>query len=942
MHQSALKYGKLFFEKYLQDRTSEQLLIVDVGAQDVNGSLKQFSPINANYVGVDFAKGKGVDIVITDPYNLPFETGTVDAVVCSSVFEHSEFFWLLFQECLRITKPNGLVYVNAPSNGMVHRYPIDGWRFYPDAGHSLVNWAKKHGENPILLESFIAPKLGALDGEGMWNDFVAVFVKHETHAKKYLTRIIDNETEATGAYAFNRELQQTSNQFSPDTTQLVAQQAEVGRLRNEVVVERTKTDRLTNELVAEQAEAGRLTSELASEKAEIDQLKSELASEQAEVSRLRHDMSAIKHSRSWRYTIGLRAVGHIARNLRKFYRFTNHAINVHGGYLGLTRKVISVGRRDGLKGIFRSMPGFSAQPPVTTESGAVVDRNDYQTWIKLYDSFDKQAIESIKTDIDSFTRKPKISVVMPVYNAPLNFLEEAINSVLDQLYDNWELCIADDASTNKDIRPLLESYARQDARIKVAFRAENGHISAASNSALALATGEFIALLDNDDLLPIHALYRVAKSIINNPEVALIYSDEDKIDINGIRHDPYFKCDWNPDLLYSQNMFSHLGVYQHSLLNEIGGFRLGLEGSQDYDIILRCSEHVNANQILHLPYILYHWRVHPDSTAMSADAKPYAMIAGERAINEHFIRTGVNGSVELIGFGYKASYEIPVPEPLVSIIIPTRNAEKLVRQCINSIRNLTSYVNYEILLIDNGSDDLESLHAWKVLEKNGVRVFRENSPFNYSLLNNLAVSHAKGEIIALVNNDIEVIEPKWLETMVSHALRPGIGAVGARLLYPNKTIQHSGVILGMGGAAGHVHYKFPDSSKGYFGRIALTSSFSAVTAACMVVRRDLYLQVGGLDEVNLKVAFNDIDFCLRLNEAGLRNVYAADAILFHHESASRGAENDPIKLARFNAETVWMQNRWGNLIKNDPYYSPNLTLDYADCSLAWPPRTQRL
>jgi glycosyltransferase involved in cell wall biosynthesis/SAM-dependent methyltransferase len=927
MHQSALKYGKLFFEKYLQDRFSEQLLIVDVGAQDVNGSLKQYSPASANYVGIDFVEGKGVDIVITDPYNLPFKTGTVDAVVCSSVFEHSEFFWLLFQECLRITKPDGVVYINAPSNGMVHRYPIDGWRFYPDAGHSLVNWANKSGEKSLLLESFIAPKLGDLNGEGMWNDFVAVFVKNENFAKKYSARIIDNETAATGTYAYGRDLQQTPNEFSPDTTQLVAQQ--------------TEATQLTIELASEQAEVARLTNELASTQAEVAKLTNELASTHAETGQLRYDISAIKNSRSWRCTVGLRAVGHVARNLRQIYRFTNHAINVHGGYLGLARKVISIGQRDGIKGIFRSIPGFSAPHPVTTESGALVERNDYQAWIKLYDFFDENIINKIKTEINSFSKNPKISVVMPVYNAPLNFLKEAIHSVQNQLYDNWELCIADDASTDIEIRPLLEFYARQDARIKVIFRTENGHISAASNSALTLATGEFIALLDNDDLLPIHALYHVAKVIIENPDVALIYSDEDKIDIDNRRHSPYFKCNWNPDLQYSHNMFSHLGVYKHSLLKEIEGFKIGLEGSQDYDLLLRCTEKLNAKNIQHIPHVLYHWRVHPASTAMSSEAKPYAMIAGERAINQHFERTGVKGRVELTGYGYRAHYFLPENPPLVSIIIPTRNAKTLVRQCIDSIRKLSSYPKYEILLIDNGSNEVESIQEWEKLKKTGIRIIRDDGPFNYSALNNKAVLEARGEVIALLNNDTEVIESKWLEIMVAHALRPGVGAVGARLLYPDKTIQHAGVVLGLGGAAGHIHHRFHANAHGYFSRLQLTSSFSAVTAACLVVRRDLYLQVGGLDEVNLRVAFNDVDFCLRLNEAGFRTVYAADAMLYHHESASRGAEDDPIKAARFAQETAWMKSKWGNLIDNDPNYSPNLTLDHSDCSLAWPPRVHR-
>ena len=624
----------------------------------------------------------------------------------------------------------------------------------------------------------------------------------------------------------------------------------------------------------------------------------------------------------------LRYLNFPIRAVRNLYGIVVN-ISHTGGYVIFLRKLFAFAQREGLKGFVRRLN-------MTKDSC-----NDYRLWIEKYDTLSNKSIDKIRLEMSLMTYKPLISIVMPVYNAPLRFLQEAIESVQAQIYENWELCIADDASTDKLILNLLDKYSASDSRIKIIRRDSNGHISAASNSALKLATGDYIALLDQDDKLPTHSLYYVAKAIIKNPNVALIYSDEDKIDVNGVRHDPYFKCGWNLDMQYSHNMFCHLGVYKRDLINSIGGFRLGFEGSQDYDLLLRCIERIEASQIVHIPYVLYHWRVHSESTAMSSDAKPYAMVAGERAINEHFSRMGVNGSVKLIGYGYKVSYSIPYPAPLVSIVIPTRNARDLVLQCINSIRRLTTYPSYEIILVDNGSDEEESLKEWSTLENGGIKLIRDNSPFNYAALNNKAVEAAKGQIVALLNNDTEVIEPKWLEIMVGHALRPGVGAVGAKLLYPNNTIQHAGVVLGMGGltgAAGHIHYNFPSSSPGYFGRISLTSSFSAVTAACLVVRRDLYLKVGGFDAQNLKVAFNDVDFCLRLNAAGYRCVYAPDAVLYHHESATRGAEDDPEKWARFQCETKWMRECWGDLIDNDPNYSPNLTLNRADCSLAWPPR----
>lgn len=683
-----------------------------------------------------------------------------------------------------------------------------------------------------------------------------------------------------------------------------------------------------------------LRNEVEAKQAEVEQLRSDVQARHVEVAYLNHLVAAMQSSRSWRYTSVLRKAGSLARPVVRLLRRVRSSARLNGGYVGLAFKAFALLGQEGWQGIRLRLSGVQSSAPVVTPEGQAVDRNDYQTWIKMYDTLDAQAIERIQAEIDSFEKCPKISVVMPVYNAPLEFLKQAIESVQAQLYSNWELCIADDASTDKQIRPLLESYAQKDSRIKLKFRSANGHISAASNSALELATGEFVALLDNDDLLPINALYRVAKAIIENPSVELIYSDEDKIDADGRRLGPYFKTNWNPDLFYSHNMFSHLGVYKRTLLNDIGGFQLGMEGSQDYDLALRCIEKIRVDQIMHLPYVLYHWRVHPASTAMSSEAKPYAMIAGERAINAHFNRIGVKGRVSLNGYGYSPKYELPHAQPLVSIIIPTRNNHKLVVQCINSIKKLSTYKSYEIILIDNSSDEPESIREWQRIEKEDVCVLRDNGDFNYSRINNQAVAVANGEVIVLLNNDTEVITPNWLEILVSHAMRSDVGPVGAKLLYPDRTIQHAGVVLGLGGPAGHAHHRFPENDHGYFSRLQLTSNFAAVTAACLAVRRDLYLQVGGLDEINLRVAFNDVDFCLKLGERGYRCVYAPDAVLYHHESASRGAEDNPEKLARFKQETDWMRSRWGSLIDNDPYYSPNLTLDHADFSLAWPPRAR--
>lgn len=563
----------------------------------------------------------------------------------------------------------------------------------------------------------------------------------------------------------------------------------------------------------------------------------------------------------------------------------------------------------------------------------------YPNWVKEFNTLTDNECTSIREKAEDFICKPLISIVMPVYNPNPTWLASAINSLISQIYENWELCIADDASTDPAIRKMLEAYSLQDQRIKVAFRKQNGHISAASNTALELAKGEWIALLDHDDELSEHALFLVVDTINKHPTCKMIYSDEDKIDELGKRSEPNFKCDWNPDLFYSQNMFSHLGVYHSSLIKMIGGFREGFEGAQDYDLALRCTEHISPDKIHHIPRVLYHWRIHAESTAHTTEAKPYAMLAGERALNEHLQRININAKAELIGFGYRVRYALPESLPLVSLIIPTHNAHKLLKQCVDSILKKTTYSNYEILIVDNNSDDPDSLHYLRKLESEPkIRVIRDSKPFNYSALNNAAVKLANGEIIGLVNNDVEVISPEWLSEMVSHALRPEVAAVGAKLWYGDDTIQHAGIILGIHGIAGHAHRFTSRQDNGYCARASLIQSFSAVTGACLVVRKSIYESLGGLNETELQIACNDVDFCLRVREAGYRNIWTPYAELYHHESSTRGFDDTPEKVARSAKEIAYMQQRWGNLLLKDPAYNPNLSLDSEDFSLAWPPR----
>lgn len=561
----------------------------------------------------------------------------------------------------------------------------------------------------------------------------------------------------------------------------------------------------------------------------------------------------------------------------------------------------------------------------------------YDDWITQVEAPSLPSESEVKSRLAALKKHPLISVVMPVYNTDAEYLRSCLDSVLMQSYPRWELCIADDASPKQHVRSILEEYQSKDKRIKVVFRQRNGHISAASNSALSLATGGYVALLDHDDELSEHALLFMVEAINQNPKAKVLYSDEDKIDGDGWRSDPHFKSDWNPDLFYSNNYVSHLGVYRRSLLKKIGGFRVGVEGSQDQDLLLRCLPHVKSQEIVHVPRVLYHWRTVEGSTALASGEKSYTTAAGVKALTDYF--SEVNPAVRINSAAlpntYRVHWPIPDPSPLVSLLIPTRDKRELTETCVRSILDKTTYTNFEILILDNGSVEKETLDFFKQIQREDkrVRVLRYDHPFNYSAINNFGVRHTRGTVIGLINNDIEVISPEWLYEMVSHAMRPDIGCVGAKLYYDNGQLQHAGVILGIGGVANHSHKNFERHAHGYFGRLKLVQNLSAVTAACLLVRREIYEKVGGLDEENLRVAFNDVDFCLKVREAGFRNLWTPYSELYHHESISRGNEDTPEKKERFNGEVSFMKKKWGVALESDPFYNINLTKNREDFSL---------
>jgi GT2 family glycosyltransferase len=562
----------------------------------------------------------------------------------------------------------------------------------------------------------------------------------------------------------------------------------------------------------------------------------------------------------------------------------------------------------------------------------------YRHWVRLYDTLSEADRDAIVADVRGWTKTPLISVVMPVFNTPERYLRKALASVAGQLYPNWELCVADDASTAPHVAAVLAEYATKDRRLRIVSRPKNGGISAATNSAVDVATGEYIAFLDHDDVLPPQALYMVAREIARDPELDVIYSDEDKISRWGRRYDPHFKSDWNPDLFLGQNMISHLGVYRTALVREVGGLRPEFDGSQDYDLALRIVERIEPRRIRHIPHILYHWRAAAGSAAKSAGEKPHALEAARRAVADHLRRRDIPAHVAVApGTPFlQLCYELDC-EPSVSIIIPTKDQKELLSRCVGGILERTRYQNLELLIVDNRSEE-PATHAYldEIAADPCVRVIRYDQPFNFSLINNWAANQATGEVLLFLNNDTEVIGPDWLRHLVANAWRADVGAVGAKLIYPSGRVQHAGVILGMGGVAGHFHLGCQRHDPGYFSRALLQQNLSAVTAACVAMRRTVFEEVGGFNG-DLRVAFNDVDLCLRLRQRGYLIVWTPLAELYHHESASRGSDLLSARHHEFVQEIEYMQAKWGRALQRDPYFNPNLSLQDLSVSLAFPP-----
>ncbi len=922
-----------------------------------------FVELGAHYGTSYFAFCQAVDRLATgsrcfavDTWEGDPQAGFYGEEIFEKVSAYNKAAFSAFSTLVRSTFDNALAGFADGSIDLLH---IDGLHTYEAVRQDFENWLPKMSARGVILFHDTAEKQEGFGVHLLWRELAARYPSFEfTHSHglgvlgvgtdlprgllalfhlkepeaEGLRRVYEGvaglATAAGNAIEQLRDLTDTTDELRQKKTENEALRLEVEALRtrfSESETRRNKLEKLTTSLeTALEQEVVRADHLDYEKRATAAGLGAEVTSLNAKIEELERVIASFE---AWQKVWSQRV-------FKRWHRFDEVR------RMGFLRRLEKSFRRR-WKAVLGIPPKSDPAPPAAGPEmqGPRGTGVAYHDWVAKNDIMSDPKRVILRSRIARMTVHPLISVVMPVYNSNLRWLEKAVRSVENQLYPNWELCIADDCSTDPDVRTALEGYARRDSRIRVVFRDKNGHICEASNSALSVACGDFVAFLDHDDELAEDALYHVAAAAVSHPAARLIYTDEDKITVSGDRIDPYFKGDWNPDLLFSHNYVCHLTVIRRDLLEKVGGFRTGVEGSQDYDLLLRCLPHLTADQIVHVPRILYHWRISPGSTALCGKEKSYASQAGLKVLRDHFQAHGPAGTTVTKGplpNAFRVCWPIPAPAPLVSLLIPTRDRLDLLETAVRSILKKTTYQNFEIIILDNGSVEEETLAFYQTIVRAElrVRVVRDDSPFNYSAINNRGVTHARGSLIGLINNDIEVMSPGWLEEMVSHALRTDIGAVGAKLYYTDGRIQHGGVVVGLGGVAGHAHRFFPGDHPGQNNRLRLTRNLSAVTGACLIMRKEIFESVGGLDEEKLPVAFNDVDLCLKIRDAGYRIVWTPYAELLHHESASRGQDDSPEKIQRAEAEIAFMKEKWAPKLRTDPFYNPNLTLDYEDFSIA--------
>lgn len=763
---------------------------------------------------------------------------------------------------------------------------------------------------------------------------------------KYSALLAQHRKSTAELQRVQAELQLTHSHTQNLEATLQQQQAEIAQQQAEIAAEQAVAEQLRSQVLQHQGEAEQLQSQLVTVKSRLSRSQFQFAQTQTRLEQVESDFESNQAQLEESQTKIRRLRGRLQNNRTKLELSQQKIVAIQSSkFWKLRRAWFKLKRAFGLA---RGEEFAEAMPVVTLQKqqeqqeqqnlSIVYDQplaiDSYEIWLNQH-RLKRIDLKRFAETLEVFPYKPIITIIMPVYNPPERFLREAIDSVLAQVYPHWELCIADDSSPEFYVQHILEECSTKEPRIKVVARQERGQISRCLNSALGVATGEFVALLNHDDLLTPDALYEAVLLLNKHPEVDMLYSDEDRVDEHSKRQQPFFKPNWCPDSFLSRMYTSHLGVYRRAIVDKIGGFRVGFEGGQNYDLVLRFTE--KTNRIAHISKILYHSRIHPESVANGSQAKPDAEQAAQRAIAEALDRRGERGqvlTVESCPETYIVRYQISQFK-LVSIIIPTRNLGQILDRCLESIFAKSTYPNYEVVLIDNGSTEAEAaqiIAKWLDKEPDRFKCCPYDIPFNYSKINNYAVEQAKGEFLLFLNNDTEVITSDWIEAMIEQAQRSSIGAVGVLLLYPDNTIQHAGVVMGLCGVADHSHKFQSAQMPGYFCQVASVNNYSSVTGACLMCKREVFEQVGGFNE-NLAVAYNDVDLCLKMIEAGFRNIYLPHVVLYHYESKSRGCEDTPEKLARFNQEIAYMREIWTSVIESDPYYNSNLSVAQYDYSV---------